>query len=184
MRIANAKIPIQNGPHSVLSNAGYILVALGLTAGYGLIAFPVAIGLIDQAYASILFHATGDEARWAQLMDSVGIQWVMSALLAFALFKSGLLPLWLVYPLLPPVWAAWWLWADHVPSRVVAIGVQVIAILILAITMASWWEIGILVVLFGAAVWLWRSDSTHSFAHAWWHIYTAAAQGMAFWVFT
>lgn len=183
MRIANTRIPLQHGTPSVLSNLAYFLVALGLMAGYGLIAFPVAVGLVVQALGSILYHATDDDAKWAQLMDAVGIQWAMSAIVAFALFKGGLLPLWVVYPLLPPVWAAWWLWADHVPSRVVAIGVQVAVVLGVAAAVASWWEILILVGVFGGAVWLWWSDSTHSFAHSWWHIYTAAAQGMAVWIF-
>lgn len=192
MRIANTEVPLAHGTAEVLSNVVYwiaavaVAVAAGVAYGHAAVGpwtvalgAQLAVGLIVQATGSMAFHATPPSERWGHVMDGVGIQWAMSALVALGMRAALPVPAWLLAPGVLVAWAAWWTQADHV-SRVLWIGIQIgVSILLLGLSV-SWPLAGAVVLVVAGAVTVQRLSRVHSLAHAWgWHVPTGLTQGAA-----
>jgi len=178
LRIADEHIPLAHSPAAVLSNLFYVGAALVLAAVYGPAVVPVSFALVVQAYGSMLFHGTTEEARWAQMIDAVGIQMVMSALLcltAHAVFGVAAL---LAYAPLVAVWPAWWLFAHHTDRNDFIAGQGAVVLIVLTLEVPLW-AVGGLAALAGGAVAVQRLFPVHSGGHALWHGLSAAAQALS-----
>jgi hypothetical protein len=178
MTIGNADIPLAHPAEAVLTNAVYILAALGLAIAFGGVALPVSLALIMQAIGSTLFHGTSDGARWAQLLDAVGIQWVMTALLALGVAQVGGWPPVATYAALLVLWPLVWAYIHRVP-RIPLIAVESVVLLILVGITGGGGGAVFLGVLTGVAVALQRLRPTHSLGHSMWHLLSAGAQTLA-----
>ena len=182
MRIANKQIPIASGHtlDSVVSNAIYLVAALGLTAALTWPVLPVALPLAALATGSALFHATEGDAIWAQQMDAILIQWTMAALVALSVAAVTGWPVWAVSAPLPAVWALWWLYG-HLVHRNPAVVLQGVLVLAALLYVASLWTAATAGVLILAAVAVQEGSGTHSVAHAVWHVLAAGAICVATW---
>jgi len=189
MRIADTQIPIAHDPAEVVSNGVYWLAAVVvcLAAGWtqdfstSVLAGLTALALVMQGTGSMLFHGTPDSEHWGQVIDAVGIQWVMSSLVALSLHATLRVSVWALVPAVLLAWALWWTQADHV-SRLASIIVQALFVLTCVWVVAGW--IGFLAIggTISFAFAIQRLTPVHSRAHALWHVLSAVAQTGAAWV--
>jgi hypothetical protein len=185
MRIADTDIPLAHDPAEVVSNAVYWIAAVVvcLAAGWtqtlstSVLAGLTALALVMQGTGSMLFHGTSDSEHWGQVIDAVGIQWVMTTLLGLSANALGA-PVEYVAPAVLAVWVWWWLQADHV-SRITSIIVQAVAIIIAIAVAAGLRPAAFTLLLIGGAFGIQRYTPTHSAGHAVWHVLSAAAQTFA-----
>jgi len=182
MRIANKTIPIAPGHEieSVVSNAVYLLTALGKTAVLGPAVLPVTLPMAFLATGSALFHATDDSQIWAQLLDAIPIQWVMSGLVVLSVAAVTGWPLWAVSVPLPAVWSAWWLWG-HKVRRNPAVAVQGALVLLALVYTGQYVEAGASFALISAALAVQVNAPTHGLLHSAWHVLACAAIAVATW---
>jgi len=182
MRIANKSIPIATGHEieSVVSNAVYLLSALGMTAVLGFSVVPVTLPLAFLATGSALFHATHDSQIWAQLLDAIPIQWTMSGLVGLSAHAAFSVPVWAVGIGLVPVWAAWWLWG-HKVRRNPAVAVQGVLVLLALVYVGQYVEAGASFALISAALAVQVNAPTHGLLHSLWHLLACAAIAVATW---
>lgn len=182
MRIADTSFPIARGhaPITVVSNVVYILAALGVVAlRPSLGGFAIAFALTIQALGSMLFHATRKRARWAQLLDAVGIQWVLAGLLAASVSSFFGEPAWFTTGIAVIIlWPAWWLFA-HKVNRNGAIALQALWLLYVITVQAGWWTGGAFISALAAAIYLQITGRVHGWRHALWHLITSGIQAGA-----
>lgn len=178
MQIADTRIPIAQGhaPIVVISNLTYVLAALAVVTWTGLLGWAVAFALVVQAIGSMLFHATRSSAQWAQLLDAIGIQWVLAALLAASItaYFDAVLWFWTGIAVVT-LWPLWWLFAHRV-ERIPASILQGLWILFVIVHLEGWLVGAGFVAAMAAAGWLQWTGRTHGWRHALWHLITASVQ--------
>jgi len=112
------------------------------------------------------------------VLDAVGIQWVMSVLIALGLRSAAGVPVWALVPLVLVAWALWWTQANHV-SRLASIIVQAVLVLGAVWVVAQWWvALAVLLTILSAFA-IQRLTPVHSLGHATWHLLSATAQAGA-----
>lgn len=189
MRIADTHIPIAHDPAEVVSNGVYWVaaVAVCVLAGWSQNAPQAALSgltafaLVMQGTGSMLFHATVEGEHWGQVIDAVGIQWVMSSLVALSLYATLGVSVWALVPTVLAAWVAWWTQADHI-SRLASIIVQAVFVLICVWVVAGALICAAITVTIGSAFAIQQLSPVHSLAHSLWHLLSAIAQASAVWV--
>lgn len=180
MTVANEEIPLPHGALPVTSNFIYWVVAvtvamMGSASGNPVIGGLASLALIMQGTASMIYHGTTDTQEWAQLLDAVGIQWVVWALLG-----AGLIQIWpwsslLVVPIVIAAWVLSWMMIDRIP-RIPLIAVQAAVLVVMVGVLVGWPLALFLGLLIGAAFSIQQRTDSHSLGHTAWHLFSGLAQ--------